>query len=101
MELEMADGSNFTIPEERSMVMNMMNGRFGGTGVPFAPCALLNDGLFDLVFQHGPTKFSNYCEFVNQGIVGGGKQLYLNNYEYIRARKMKLINRNIVEDSDD
>ena len=76
----------------------MMNGRFGGTGIPFAPVALLNDGLVDLMFHHGPDKMSNLYEFARDGITGGGKHIYLNNYSYLRAKKITLINRTFLDD---
>ena len=101
MILEMADGSKITIPDEKSMVLCMMNGRFGGTGVPFAPVSLLNDGLLDLIFHHGPAKLMDYIDFLTNGIVGKGKHLYMNNYTYIRARKMIFLNKNYIQNDDE
>ena len=52
--LEMPDGKIIEIPDEYSMLMLINNGRFGGTGIYFTPCAIINDGLLDLIFHHGP-----------------------------------------------
>ena len=54
MILEMPDGQVIEIPDEYSMLMLMNNGRFGGTGIYFTPGAIMNDGLLDLIFHHGP-----------------------------------------------
>ena len=97
MVLETADGQKIEIPDEYSMLVCMMNGRFGGTGIYFAPVAMLNDGLMDLIFHHGPAKISNGFEFYRHGISGGGKHVYLDNYSYFRAKKLTFYNRNFLD----
>lgn len=57
--MEMADRSTIEVPDEFSMLIVIMNGRYGGTGIPFAPVAMLNDGLLDVVHHHGPAKIQH------------------------------------------
>ena len=98
MILEMPDGQVIEIPDEYSMLMLMNNGRFGGTGIYFTPGAIMNDGLLDLIFHHGPSNMGHCYEFFKYGINGGGQHVYLDNYSYFRAPKLTLINRNFIEE---
>lgn len=97
MILEDKDGCKTELQDEHSFMLCVMNGKFGGTGIYFAPVAILNDGLFDLVFHHGPAPLSAVIEFIQQGINGGGQHIYLDNFAYFRGKKFTFHNRNFLD----
>ena len=47
----------------------IMNGKYGGGGMPFAPLALLNDGLLDVLLHHGPAAFKELPSFIKRCLV--------------------------------
>lgn len=57
LELELGNGKTIDIPVLSSQLFMIMNGKFGGSHLPFTPMAMMNDGLLDLLFLRG--KFSN------------------------------------------
>ena len=99
MRLHLEGDEVIEIPDEPSMLICIMNGRFGGTGIPFAPVALLNDGMMDLVHHHGPAKFAHMIQFIQEGVSGKGQHIYADNYSYYRCKKLELINRNFVNEA--
>ena len=63
------DGSIIDLPDEMSFLLVIMNGKYGGGGMPFAPLALLNDGLLDVVLHHGPAKMKELPSFIKRCLV--------------------------------
>jgi len=52
--LQQPDGTRIELLNEETMLLLIMNGKFGGGRVCMSPMALLNDGLLDITLQHGP-----------------------------------------------
>ena len=53
MELDCGNGNKLTIPVLSSQIFMIMNGKFGGSHMPFSPMALMNDGLLDFMCLKG------------------------------------------------
>ena len=48
IEVQMSSGKKITVSDVDTMMLVIMNGKFGGGRIVLSPSALLNDGLADL-----------------------------------------------------
>ena len=94
--IEQPDGSKIELQNERTIFLVVMNGRYGGGHVACAPVALLNDGLCDIVLQHGPDSKKEIIHFIRHAMVGRGSHIYRDNYAYFRGSSVRIINKNFV-----
>jgi diacylglycerol kinase (ATP) len=95
IELDQADGSTLTIPLFSTEVAMIMNGKSGGTHIPFTPMAMMNDGLLDILFMKG--HFKNLLAGV--GMLSSAKDyhglhVYQDTMVFLRGNKVKITNLN-------
>ena len=62
-----------------------------------APVTLLNDGLLDTCFQHGPAGISDMLKFVKYAINGKGQHIHRDDYAYFRSSSIRITNKNLHE----
>lgn len=92
--IEQPDGSLIEIPREPTMLTVIMNGKYGGGRIPLTPCAMLNDGLFDMIFQHGPASTQEFLRVCRDVLLSQGDHIYLETQSYFRGRKLRITNCN-------
>lgn len=93
--MSQADGTTLTIPIFSTAVAMIMNGKSGGTHIPFTPMAMMNDGLLDMLFMKG--HFNNPYDGVkmmNSAKDYYGLHAYQNSMVFLRGSKVKITNLN-------
>jgi hypothetical protein len=72
-----------------------MNGKCGGTHIPFTPMAMMNDGLLDILFMEGHFShlFSGLSMLRNAKDYQG-LHVYSDNMKFFRGTKVKITNLN-------
>ena len=74
-----------------------MNGKYGGGGMPFAPAAFMNDGLFDVTFYKQPTlTASGFIGVFNSVTLKSGMHAYRDDWAHIRGNKIIIENLNYI-----
>ena len=76
----------------------IMNGKCGGTHIPFTPMAMMNDGLLDILFMEGHFShlFSGLSMLRNAKDYQG-LHVYSDNMKFFRGTKVKITNLNYQE----
>ena len=76
----------------------IMNGKCGGTHIPFTPMAMMNDGLLDILFMEGHFShlFSGLSMLRNAKDYQG-LHVYSDNMKFLRGTKVKITNLNYQE----
>jgi diacylglycerol kinase family enzyme len=79
---------------QSSMLFMVMNGKFGGGGLPFAPCAFMNDGLMDFTYS----KKENIGTYDIPGIFNKivmSKGIHIYDPEWVSIRGDKIVIKNV------
>jgi diacylglycerol kinase family enzyme len=95
VELEQGDGTVLTIPFVSSQIIMIMNGKCGGTHIPFTPTAMMNDGLLDILLMQGT--FAHLLDGVktlSEAKDYHGLHLYRKNVHLYRGSSVKFTNLN-------
>lgn len=94
---EQEDGSVIEMPNEPTMLLMVMNGKFGGSGTPFTPCSYLNDGLLDVCFHTGPGGLGLLRTYIRHAMIAKGMHFYKPVFSYFRAKSIRVTNKMVEE----
>lgn len=75
------------------------NGKYGGGGAIFLPGAMVNDGYFDLTVRNGPIGFMDGVALKDL-TKAGGLHAYDDNLDFIRIKKMRVMNKELDADKN-
>jgi len=79
-----------------------MNGKCGGTHIPFTPMAMMNDGLLDLLVMEG--HFSHLfsgLSMLRSAKDYHGLHVYSDNMKFFRGTKVKFTNLNYEDNQEE
>jgi hypothetical protein len=79
----------------------IMNGKCGGTHIPFTPMAMMNDGLLDILLMEG--HFSHLfsgLKMLRSAKDYQGLHVYTDNMLFFRGTKVKFTNLNYEEPTE-
>jgi competence protein ComGF len=80
----------------------IMNGKCGGTHIPFTPMAMMNDDLLDLLVMEG--HFSHLfsgLSMLRNAKDHHGLHVYSDNMKFFRGTKVKFTNLNYEDNQDE
>lgn len=72
-----------------------MNTKLCGGGFVLNPYAVVNDGLLDFVYMSKKATFSGLVKMMDQATKLGGVQGYETDYNHMRAKSLKIVNKNV------
>lgn len=84
----------------QSMLLFMMNGKYGGGGMPLTPACLMNDGLMDIIWYNDILQAHKFVPFLNKMLINQGLHVYDPTCISVRGTKMVLENLNYEETND-